>query len=32
MILEALMGTCFFACIVAVLCVPWILGAAGERH
>jgi hypothetical protein len=26
MIIESLMGACFFAAIVAVLSVPWIAG------
>jgi hypothetical protein len=27
MILQSLIGTCFFAGIVAILSVPWMLGA-----
>lgn len=38
MILGSLIGTCFFAGIVAILSVPWMIGppedanAHGERH
>jgi hypothetical protein len=32
MILQALIGTCFFAGIVAILSVPWMIGAADSDH
>jgi hypothetical protein len=38
MILQSLIGTCFFAGIVAILSIPWIIGsheensAHSERH
>ena len=32
MILQALIGTCFFAGVVAILSVPWMLGADADDH
>ena len=33
MILDALMATCFFAAIVALLSVPWMIGTEpDDRH
>jgi hypothetical protein len=32
MIVDALMATCFFAAIVALLSVPWMTGVETEHH
>jgi hypothetical protein len=32
MILQSLIGTCFFAGIVAILSVPWMLSGSDNNH